>query len=100
MASLVEVAFPTQGLCRLCLGRNVPRNWNGGGKRQRRDKGRIKGGERKESGKERERGRTEGGKRDRWRQDAEQQLATTCKAVPRICKCSAQPKTGLGEFSD
>lgn len=58
MASLVEVAFSTQGLCCLCFGWNVPRYWNGGGERQRqRDTGTIKGGEsrnKKESMKERQ----------------------------------------------
>lgn len=36
MASLVEVAFLTQGRCRLCFGWNVPLYWNGGGRGQRR----------------------------------------------------------------
>lgn len=44
MLSLVEVAFSTQGLCRLCFGWNVPFYWNGGGEGQReRHAGRKKG---------------------------------------------------------
>lgn len=49
MPSLVEVAFPTQGLCCLCFGWNVPLYWNGGGDGQRqRDTGTIKGGDKQE----------------------------------------------------
>lgn len=56
MLSLVEVAFSTQGLCRLCFGWNVPFYWNGGGEGQRETRwqkeGVIKKG-RKQSAKER-----------------------------------------------
>lgn len=71
--SLVEVAFPTQGLCRFCFGWNVPLYWNGGGEGQRqRDTGRKKGmigRGRKESVKER---------KDRgWK---ERQMEAGCRA--------------------